>query len=256
MFLAITLTYFDHSYITVAGAFYFRLRDLGIDNLCMVTMDEDSRQTAIDLSLPFLTVECLLNNCHEWTNFTKSSMPVQMGAVAVNFKMPRIFHPKISLLRAVLETGADILFIEMDVIVYQNPYRQPRVNALFEKLEEEEMLLSAHCNHPRVNIGLLAIRSNNRTNNFMGVLEMNWQLSDTWDQSLWDGMLNNYDTLRPDLIQEVDNITWGKLDCCAFAEDGRTYQGQHANLHLASHEHPPAVKATDINRYGRNESFA
>ena len=62
----------------------------------------------------------------------------------------------------------------------------------------------------------------------MSVLERNWQISGIWDQSLWDAMLGNHDKLRPDLIQGVYNITWGKLDCRVFAEDGRKSQGQHA----------------------------
>ena len=91
------------------------------------------------------------------------------------------------------------------------------------------MLISSHCHHPRVNIGLVATVSNNRTIAFMRTMEQNWQKSAMWDQALWDAMLHNHDELCFGCQEADKNLTWSKLDCCVFAEGAKTFRGQHVN---------------------------
>jgi hypothetical protein len=90
-----------------------------------------------------------------------------------------------------------------------------------------DMWLSTHCSHPRINIGFVTIQNNQRTRAFFRLYERNWQTARTWDQTLWDSMLPNFDQLQALHVRPNETVTWGIISPRYVTEWGKDVGFQH-----------------------------
>lgn len=249
------MTLFDQNYADLAPLWVERMHHLGLFNLLMVALDPPSLVLAQQHKLPAMSLECVLNDCKSFATKVQS---VRLGARMVTFAVPDDVHVKLSPLRAIVEAGVHVLFSEMDVLILRNPLSgvafanfHSDLCAFYGRQEDMRgdqmeaihglgpaMIVSAHNNHPRVNIGLFFLRADDTAVHFCRQLENNWKWSQktqkrggVWDQVLWDALLNNSDKLSAGHSRASIPIRWSKLDPCIFTEDGRSLLGNHANCH-------------------------
>ena len=111
----VVVTMFDKQYIKWSAPFYHHLVDLGIDNVCMIVLDDESEEYAKYNKLPYLTLTCLLNDCAPFQLNEEVPKPTQMGRSLIRFQVPSNIHVKISLVRAVIDADVHLLFAEVRV---------------------------------------------------------------------------------------------------------------------------------------------
>jgi len=197
----VTMTLFNKAYIPWAINFHRNMRHHGIDNLVMISLDGESQAFADLHNLPSLSIHCVLNSC----NLHQSASSALTRAPAESI------HVKTSTLRALIDAGAHVLFVEMDTLIYKDPYLHPMIKSIFSKMEPDVAVSRLTSG----GIGIIA--SNERTKLVFKIMEENGKKNGHDDQNLWNFMLANANdaSVGKDMPHR---LAWSTLDACLFAE--------------------------------------
>ena len=245
----VTMTLFDKLYIPWAMDFHRNMKHRGINNLVMISLDDESQSFAELHNLPSLSIHCVLNSCIPYQSSSSS-----MGTHSI--PVPDNINAKTSTLRALIEAGIHVLFVEMDVLIYKDLYQHPMIKRVFSGMELDMAMSSL-----TVSVGIIASLSNVRTKLFFNLLEENWRKSRHGDHILWHSMLENAGSSAAG--KEVPALTWLPLDDCLFAEI--LPAGQNRNICKVKqervHSHhltalAPATKTERFNEFYNRESSA
>jgi len=209
----VTATLFNEAYIPWAIDFYRNMKHHGINNLVLICLDRESQAFAELHKLPSLSIKCILSSC----NVHQSSSSSLIGAPAASH------HIKISTLRALIDAGIHVLFVEMDILIYKDLYLHPVIDSVFSKMAPDMAVSSL----PSGSIGIIASLSNMRTKLAFKVMEENEKKNRHGDQILWGSILggansaysaNSANSSPAGKDAPAYSLDWSTLDTCLFAE--------------------------------------
>ena len=252
-------TVFDRHYAHLASSWSSHLARLSLPHQIMLALDNHSLATGVRMRLPVISIECALHACRPFAAATQSpptrrsshrrSAAVGVGSLTMA-GVPSHVHPLLSTLRALSSYGYHVLFLDMDVLVLQPLPRHPHLGPSLRHPNEAtggyDLLVSTHAHHPRVNIGLMLLRATTRSLGFLRTLESNWRASHAWDQSLFDALLPNYDSLPSGLAKANPPVRWARLDACSIAECGLCPLGQCAGAYGSLTRHTCNLPPRDV----------